>query len=358
MNVVIRVDAAVQIGTGHVMRCLTLAQALKRQGCHVYFICRLHEGHLVDTIKQQGFEVYLLELTKPSDLVDKTESPLIHAEWLGATQTQDADVCRPFLAAIQPDWLIVDHYAIDHVWQNALSDCYRRLMVIDDLNDRSHLADLLLNQNYGANYDDYQGRVKSECKVLAGTRYALLRPEFAICRAKSLAKRHKPQLNNLLITLGGADPDNITGQLLSFLKSASLNDDLRITIVMGASAVHLTKVVQEAKTLPWKTDVLVNINNMAEVMVEADLAIGAAGATTWERCCLGLPTIQLVIAFNQRRVAEQLAQAGLVKTISTPQHLAPLLANALEWMPTLSRKSAQVCDGLGCQRVLTAMNNI
>lgn len=355
MNVVIRVDAAVRIGTGHVMRCLTLAQALKQNGCHVHFICRLHEGHLVDTIKQRGFEVYLLELTKPSDLVDKTEPSLIHAEWLGATQTQDADACRPFLAVIQPDWLIVDHYAIDHVWQSALSDCYRRLMVIDDLNDRSHLADLLLNQNYGVTYDDYHGRVKSVCKMLTGTRYALLRPEFAIWREKSLARRDRPQLKNLLITLGGSDPDNITGQLLKSLKSASLFDDLYIRIIMGASALHLTKVVQEAKTLPWKTEVLVNINNVAEVMVDADLAVGAAGATTWERCCLGLPTIQLVIAFNQQRVAEQLAQAGLVKTVDNLASLPLLLADAPNWMVELSHKSAQICDGLGCQRVVAAM---
>lgn len=355
MKVVIRVDAAVRIGTGHVMRCLTLAHALKQYDCQVYFICRLHEGHLFNTIEQQGFEVYLLELTNHNAIVNTNELTLTHAEWLGATQKQDADACRPFLIAIQPDWLIVDHYAIDHVWQSSLSDCYRRLMVIDDLNDRSHLADLLLNQNFGVTDNDYHGRVKSVCKLLTGASYALLRPEFSILRDKSLARRNRPQLKNLLITLGGSDPDNITGQLLKTLKSVPLIDDLYLRIIMGANAVHLTKVVQEATTLPCKTDVLVNINNMAEVMVQADLAIGAAGATTWERCCLGLPTIQLVIAFNQRRVAEELARAGLVKTVDNVAGLPLLLADAPNWMVELSHKSAQICDGLGCQRVVAAM---
>lgn len=361
MNVAIRVDASVHIGTGHVMRCLTLAHALKKQGAQVAFICRAHEGHLIDLLEQQGFLTYSLATTRPAELSteEKTKGSthFYHADWLGVTQAQDAEQCRPILQQLQPDWLIVDHYAIDRNWQLALSGCYQRLMVIDDLTDRVHVADLLLNQNYGTNALDYQALVGEPCRLFIGSEYALLREEFAHWRPISLAHRQTPRLKRLLITLGGADSDNMTGAVLEQLGRTALPRDVEITVVMGANARHKELVSAQAKNLPWRTEVRVNVQNMAELMSQADLAIGAAGATTWERCCLGLPTIQLVIAFNQRRVAEQLARAGLVKTVLSPQDLAPLLASALEWMPCLSQASAEICDGLGVQRILDAMNN-
>ncbi|MFA6700378.1 MAG: UDP-2,4-diacetamido-2,4,6-trideoxy-beta-L-altropyranose hydrolase [Thiomicrospira sp.] len=355
MRVVIRVDASVQMGTGHVMRCLTLAQALKKQGADVAFICRLHEGHLIDVIQQQGFEVYPQVITRPANTLKQDESSLFHADWLGGTQAQDAEQCRPILQRIQPDWLIVDHYAIDRDWHAALSGCYRRLMVIDDLTDRAHLADLLLNQNYGANPADYRSLVGAQCRLLTGTHYALLREEFAQWRALSLARRQTPVFKHLLITLGGADADNVTGAIIEQLATTALPESLQISVVMGASTLHKARVIAQARRLPWQTEVRVNVTNMAELMCQADLAIGAAGATTWERCCLGLPTIQFVIAFNQRQVAEQLAQAGLVKTVDNVAGLPLLLADAPNWMAELSHKSAQICDGLGCQRVVAAM---
>lgn len=355
MKVVIRVDASLSIGTGHVMRCLTLALVLKRQGICIGFICRDHLGHLINLIEQQGFTVYRLSTNK-ADKAGASNSSLFHAEWLGVSQTQDAEQCRPILQSLQPDWLIVDHYAIDRNWQAKLTGCYIRLMVIDDLTDRHHLADLLLNQNYGANPEDYLGLVSAECRLLTGPNYALLRDEFALLRSKSLDRRKTPQLKRLLVTLGGSDPDNVTGAVLNQLTHAPLPTDLHITVVMGASAVHKQEIQALAKHLPWVTEVLVNTNNMAEVMTQSDLAIGAAGATTWERCCLGLPTIQLVIAFNQYRVAEVLAQDKVVKAVKAPEEIAALLASATDWMPTLSQKSAQICDGLGCRRVLQVMS--
>lgn len=355
MKVVIRVDASVQIGTGHVMRCLTLAQALKQKGAQVQFICRVHAGHLVVLLEKQGFQVYPLALTRPGNALKQDSSSLFHADWLGVTQAQDAEQCRPILQRIQPDWLIVDHYAIDQNWQAELNGCYRRLMVIDDLTDREHLADLLLNQNYGANPAYYHSLVSAQCHLLMGTDYALLREEFAQWRPLSLARRQTPELKRLLITLGGADADNVTGAILEQLDTTALPKEVQINVVMGASALHKDRVIAQASSLPWQTLVHINVDNMAELMSQADLAIGATGATTWERCCLGLPTIQFVIAFNQRHVAEQLAQAGLVKTVDNVACLPLLLTDAPNWMAELSHKSAQICDGLGCQRVVAAM---
>lgn len=355
MKVVFRVDASVSIGTGHVMRCLTLANALKNAGAVVAFVCRLHEGHLVQTIQQQGFKVYPLESCEYLSEVDDVTTPLFHAEWLGTTQAKDAKECRPILQAIQADWLIVDHYAIDRVWQGALTGCYRNLMVIDDLTDRVHVADLLLNQNYGAIPEDYHALVSQKCRLLMGCHYALLREEFVQWRPLSLARRHKPEFKKILITLGGVDSDNLTGAVLDQVARLEWISALSIIVVMGENSLHKNRVKEQVALLPCSSEFLVNVTNMAELMTQADLAIGAAGATTWERCCLGLPTIQLVIALNQEQVAARLEQDGIVKTINHPQDLEQVLSTAVDWMPKLSHLSASICDGRGCERVIQAM---
>ena len=355
MKVVIRVDASLKIGTGHVMRCLTLAQALKDSGSEVCFICRLHQGNLIKTIQQLNFDVHALELSEQIEKLNVSAVQLDHAEWLGVSQTQDAEECKPILMQINPDWLIVDHYAIDQTWQSALKGCFQQLMVIDDLTDRVHVADLLLNQNYGTILEDYHALVNQKCRLLVGCYYALLREEFAQWRQASLTRRQAPILQHLLITLGGADVDNVTGGILAQLTKLHLPDVRAVMVVMGANAPHLETVQAQAASLPWPTEVRVNVTNMAELMTQADLAIGAAGATTWERCCLGLPTIQLVIALNQERVAARLEQDGIVKTINHPQDLEQLISNAVDWMPKLSHLSASICDGRGCERVVQAM---
>jgi UDP-2,4-diacetamido-2,4,6-trideoxy-beta-L-altropyranose hydrolase len=357
MRIVFRADASVHMGTGHIMRCLTLAQALKKMGSLVTFICRLHEGHLVERITSNGFEVFTLEVNQFANYHDDLRSNIQHAHWLGATQELDAQECRPLLHRIKPDWLIVDHYAIDHEWQSALSGCYQKLMVIDDLADRYHIADLLLNPNYGANASDYDNMLLGQCHLLIGPNYALLREEFLQWRSFSLARRQNTELTQLLISLGGVDSDNVTGAILEHIARIDNLHDLKIVVVMGVSALHTNSVKDRSLRMPYCTQVLVDVPNMAELMTYADLAIGAAGGTTLERCCLGLPTIQTAIAFNQQQVAEKLDQNGVVKMIKEPKDLTPLLSTAIEWMPTLSQLSAEVCDGRGCQRVVEHMKS-
>lgn len=354
MNVIIRTDASLQIGTGHVMRCLTLADGLKKQGAQVHFICRAHPGNLIEMIESKGYGVFVLDkpkVTRPGHF--KLEGNLFHADWLGVSQAQDASECRAFIENNRPDWLIVDHYAIDQAWQKVLKPYYQKLMVIDDLGDRNHLCDLLLDQNYGSTEAKYQNRVPNNCKILAGTHFALLRPEFAQWREESLNRREKVQtIKTILITLGGVDPDNYTGQLFTELAKTEFNIDTELVVVMGPTAPHLTSVKKQTKTMPIKTTVKTNVTNMAELMTRADLAIGAAGATTWERCCLGLPTIQLVIAENQRQIAQALAKDNMVKLIDNVEQLPGLVETANQWMNDMSQQAAKVCDGLGCQRVV------
>lgn len=363
MKITFRVDASLEMGTGHVMRCLTLANALKEQSAECHFICREHPGNLIDKIQQAGFIVHSLPLTTNTQafkqqLLNK-ENQLFHASWLGTSQEQDAQECRTILEAIQPDWLIIDHYALDKNWQQVLQPYYKKLMVIDCLADREQLADLLLDQNYASTAEKYQGLVPENCQILAGTQYTLLRPEFAQWREFSLKRRqNNPAINKILVTLGGVDPDNYTGKILAELAKANLNPEVEITIVMGATAPHLEDIKQQAAKMPFTTQVKVNISNMAELMSNADLAIGAAGATTWERCCLGLPTIQLVIAENQQQTASALAKANIVKLATTINTINSIITNKTSWINSLIKNSQEIVDGLGTSRVCRRLNDI
>ena len=173
MKIAIRVDSSLQIGSGHVMRCLTLADILKNDA-GILFLCRPHEGNLISLIRAKGFLVRVLE--NPTGISDPN---LMHSEWLGATQKQDIDQCLNLLKEEYFDWMIVDHYALDIVWQSAMKKCYKKLLVIDDLGDRRHSCDVLLDQNYGSDHRKYYNLVPKKCLLLLGPEFALLREQFA-----------------------------------------------------------------------------------------------------------------------------------------------------------------------------------
>jgi UDP-2,4-diacetamido-2,4,6-trideoxy-beta-L-altropyranose hydrolase len=317
MRVAIRTDASLDIGNGHVMRCLTLADALKVQGADCHFICRVHSGHMLELIRLRGHCVTALPIGQLSPaMASGPESQPVHAALLGCDWQTDAEQMVSMLVDLQPDWLVVDHYALDQRWEAALSPHYRKLLVIDDLADRPHRCDLLLDQNLGRQPLDYEGLVPTHCQVLTGSQYALLRPEFAALRPYSLQRRlAQPALRQLLISMGGVDQPNATGQVLQALKTCTLPADCRITVAMGLAAPWLQNVQELAAQMPWPTEVVVNVSDMAQRMADSDLAIGAAGSTSWERCCLGLPTLMVVLAENQRYIAAALDRAGAAMTL-------------------------------------------
>ena len=340
MKVAFRTDAALQMGSGHVMRCLTLADALRAQGAQCHFICREHPGNLIATIKHCGYEANSLPAgvlhAQAAINIDAHQAgcardTLAHAAWLGCTWQADATDTAAVLAHLLPDWLVVDHYALDHRWETALAPHYKKLMVIDDLADRTHQCNLLLDQNLGRQPQDYAGLVPPICQVLTGPQYALLRPEFAALRAYSLQRRQTSGLKHLLITMGGVDQPNATGQTLQALKNCPLPPDCRITVVMGLTAPWLEDVKALAAQMPWPTNVLVNIPDMAQRMADSDLAIGAAGSTSWERCCLGLPTLMVVLAANQRDIASALDRAGaaMALELTSQEQFATQLQGAI-----------------------------
>jgi UDP-2,4-diacetamido-2,4,6-trideoxy-beta-L-altropyranose hydrolase len=257
------------------------------------------------------------------------------------------------------DWLIVDHYSLDARWENALSGGYAQLMVIDDLANRPHRCDLLLDQTLGCTPEAYQSLTPIGSTLLTGTQFAVLRPEFAHWRAESLTRRnHCDTIQRIVLSLGGADPDNITGAFLENLRTSPLPESIELVIILGAQSPWQETIAHLARTLPNPTSVLIGVSNMAEILSQSDLAIGAAGTSSWERCCLGVPTLQVVIAENQAMIARQLEQAGAVIPITLSGHrpLSEVISGVTQaQLTSLSQHAARLVDGMGAQRVANTL---
>lgn len=358
-RILFRADAGREIGTGHIMRCLTLADALFSLGAEAIFVTRAHVGHVIPEIVRRGHRV----ITLPGNTgrpYGAHPAPPAHASWLDEDWREDAATTRTVLEETGADWLVMDHYALDVHWQGAALSESVRLLVLDDLADRPHRAQVLLDQNAGRETADYFGLVPDGCELLIGPAHALLRPEFVRLRVQSLDRRRaldRPE--TLLITLGGIDKDNVTGRVLEALAGIPVARGLQITVVMGPTAPHLDAVKQRAAAMPMPVDVVAGVSNMGQRMAGADLCIGAAGSTAWERCVLGLPTLQVVLADNQVEAARSMAAQGVSLALPFPDALdfADAMAIGLEQLfdPAsyfaMVRAAAGLTDGGGAERL-------
>ncbi len=356
MHIAFRVDASMQIGTGHVMRCLTLADALRKRGASCSFVCRPHHGNLLALIEQRGH--HALAMQELQEGIEPNCNGTAHAHWLGTDCFTDAEDTQQALSAhtggAPLDWLVVDHYALDSLWEKALRPQVKRIMVIDDLADRSHACDLLLDQTFGRKAIDYIPLVPTDCKLLCGSQHALLRPEFAALREYSLKRRAQPALKELLITMGGVDKDNVTEEVLRALCMCKLPSHSQITVVLGTTAPWINEVRRQAQKMPWPTRVMVGVSNMAKLMADSDVAIGAAGSTSWEICCLGIPNLLICTAANQRTVIAELSSVNATVKLDRADLIQPdgalfrahfeALTNKLDMY---SQVAASVTDGLG-----------
>lgn len=361
---VFRVDASLQIGNGHVMRCLTLADRLRTQGVESLFVSREHPGNLLALVRARGHAVAALAVGGANAGAAPVEADLpAHAAWLDSRWQDDAAQTAAHLHDGAPvDWLVVDHYALDARWEAAMSAHCTQLMVIDDLVDRAHACDLLLDQTHGRMPGDYAERVPPHCDVLAGSDNALLRPGFAALRDASLSRRQSPRLRQLLVSMGGVDGDDATGRVLDALATSALPDDCRITVVMGPAAPWLDRVREHAARLPWPCEVRVGVDDMPPLMAETDLSVGSAGTTAWERCCLGLPSLMVVLADNQQAVAAALGRAGAAEVLGGIDDIPARLAPAIDSLVTQPSRMAAMAvaagalvDGRGAERVVARM---
>ncbi len=314
MKVAIRVDASELIGSGHVMRCLTLADQLREAGAHVAFICAALPGDMAGYIAQRGYAINLILPLENlpckfgnSAIGDHENSKFdnIHFELLAADWQKDADESIESVKkhldhpGDKLDLLVVDHYSFDSKWEAMLQPFAKRIMVIDDLANRPHDCDLLLDQNLHSDINSrYKGLVPEKCHLYLGPRYALLRPEFWQAR-KNMRKRDGT-VKRILIFFGGADPTNETKKALEAIRMLS-RPDIAVDVVVGSSNPHKLEIENMCKSMA-NTEFHCQVDNMAELMVKADLAIGAGGSATWERCCVGLPAITITVAANQDQV--------------------------------------------------------
>tara|TARA_B110000093_G_C12915825_1_gene386888 strand:- start:365 stop:1456 length:1092 start_codon:yes stop_codon:yes gene_type:complete len=353
-KVAFRVDASSNTGSGHLMRCLTLAAALKECGFYVLFVCRHIPLHLQSMV-EASYDLKMLEGTESSNLVRASS----YSSWLGVSQEKDLMDSVKALSNQVWDWIVVDNYSIDYIWEFQIkkSGLAKNILVIDDLADRKHDCDVLLDQNFGRECGDYVRLVPDCCTLLIGPLFSLVRDEFSALRKTSLARRKKYKLTNILITMGGIDSLNVSGQLIEALSSCVLPEDISITVVMGQSADWLSEVQSAVANSPLNIRIIINAENMSQLMLEADLCIGAAGSTSWERCTLGLPAILFCIADNQKSVVDALSKSGAALTMGLTGKSIDSVALSAKIAEVSSRscemieKSASVTDGEGARRV-------
>lgn len=358
MNVVFRTDASQVIGTGHVMRCLTLASALRECNAAVSFLCREHDGHLCDMIEERGIAVGRLPVPRVGNQAEATPT---HAAWLGAAWREDAGQTRAAIAALgaKPEWLVVDHYAIDQRWETEMRQSVGRIMVIDDLADREHDCDLLLDQNLvGQMHIRYAGKVPAACGMLLGPEYALLQPIYADLHGR-VTPRDGP-IRRIFIFFGGADSDNLTGRAISAFLQLD-RSDIDADVVISANSPH-AEVIRQRVAGYNNIHLHSGLPTLAPLMADADLAIGAGGATSWERLCLGLHALVVTLAENQRPIAEALSQHDLIRWLGNKddasegaieQAMGTLIEQGLK--EDFALRCLAMVDGKGTDRVCAAL---
>jgi len=355
VNVVIRADASLDMGVGHIMRCLTLAEALKKKGANIRWICREHPGNINELLKQRGMQI--TALPQPAYSVSGDE----YSRWLGETQEADAIQTIAALRNEVTDWLVVDHYGLSEKWEVQIRPQVKNLMVIDDLANRPHDCDVLLDQNFSnKSWNRYSELVHPSCRKLCGPRYALLRPEYAAYRSSLRGGERK--VKNVLVYFGGSDLQNMTGLALQALCAPELSN-LHANIIVGTNNPHRMALERQSIERP-RTTLYGMRPHLAELMAEADFAIGAGGVTTWERMCLGLPATVISLADNQRQSCEALGEADLIYYAGGYQEVnLDRLVNIISASILDSRKNEEIrkqsliqVDGLGALRLAEVMS--
>jgi len=334
-RIAFRADASIEIGSGHVMRCLSLADELRELGAETLFLCRSLPGHLGEQITARGHAVSWLDTD--------------------AAHVPDDVACQAHMSDHAPwDWLVVDHYALAAEWETAMRAVARRIMAIDDLADRSHDCDLLMDQNLQCP-GRYDGLLPDHCEQLLGPRYALLRPQFAKTRESQVARMGK--FDRLMVFFGGADAGGATLTALAALKKWG-RSDVAVDVVVGQTNPHHAAIAVACDALPGAT-LHCGVHDMASMMASADLLLGAGGGSAWERCCLGLPAVILAAADNQVDQAIALARVGsqlyLGKSSAVDVDRMVAVLDTLHGLPDLlchmANQAVNLVDGQGVRRV-------
>lgn len=358
MKVAFRVDANVEIGLGHLMRCLALANRLAAAGACCHF---LGHGDVVrEGVTADRHVFHSLPYIPADELAEaNAEGALDYAHWLPSGWRADALACIDVLSNIgRVDWLVVDHYALDRRWEEMLATATDRLMVIDDLADRDHICDLLVDQNFLDGMETrYNMRVPTSCRQLLGPYYALLRPEFAARRAAAQARPPLSGVRSFLIMFGGADAVDLTSKAVAALRELTYTGS--VNVVVGPMYANTANLRKSLAALPGAI-LHVAPSNIADLVASADFVVGSPGVSSWERCTLGVPAFVVSVATNQTGIATALARTGAHWHLGAEgNHTFDALKAALTLtlqchnnLEGMRRQAFAVCDGLGTERVV------
>ncbi len=338
MRVLFRSDAGPEIGTGHVMRCMALADAMASWGHEPVFAITAEALEVAPLLSSRPWKKILLE-NKAAEEVQ----------------------IRPIASGMSGEnfCAVVDHYGLGKPFEIALRTYADFIAVLEDRTDRTHHCDLLINSNAGVDPETYRALVPASCRLLLGPKHAPMRGEFADMRPDSLTRRSGDSPpKRILVSFGGSDPANGTGFALAALQP--LSSRFRIDVAIGTAAPALGDLQKRYGEI---AEFHAGTGRMAELMRDADLAIGAGGSTAWERAALGLPAILVTIADNQREIARALHEAGAALDLGPIHSLNPgKLTDAIEKMAAdktcikkMSVAAGSLTDGRGALRIAIAM---
>lgn len=351
MNIYFRVDASVHIGSGHVMRCLSLAESFSKTGHDVVFVMRMQLGDLCDYAESRGFKVARLPMSHGSKLPENSAD---YQAWLQVPELDDAD---DFLSvATDAELIVIDHYGISVQWEKHVkSSIGCKQIVIDDL-VREHYTDLILDQTAGREVQEYQ-LTSPGSEVLVGSEYALLRPRFSELHSVAIKKGLNFEHHKLLLTMGGVDKSNVTQEVLVALSHRAL--PISTTVLLNKSAPHFSSVASFCEQHDeWITHLLFT-EDMAELMMEHSISIGAPGSTSWERACIGLPCVMIPIAQNQIEICENVVKEGAAISLEIneiPELLNDKLDELITRYSTIRRGALKLCDGRGVERLVDKLS--
>lgn len=335
----IRADASVAVGTGHVMRCLALAQAWQDAGGRVTFVMAESTPAIEERLCGEGVDLVRIGGVRGSGF--------------------DGEQLVALARSRGPSWVIMDGYEFGTVYQRALKNERFRVVLIDDNGGpEAYTADIVLNQNLHAQECLYKNR-ETHTRLLLGTKYALLRREFVAAKEA----REIPSFGRkLLVSMGGSDPDNVTSRVMEAIEQVAI-EDMEVIAVAGGSNPHLASIAGSVAESRHRCRILNNVTNMQELISWADLAISAAGTACWEYCALGLPAILVAVAENQIANAHALHAAGAARLVAGGSRFAvdemaqqiTYLANSTSELQSLSRTARTLVDGGGAGRVISVL---
>ena len=328
MNVAIRVDASEKIGVGHLARCKNLADRLAENGCKVMFISRDLGGPFLEGLRQSPYELIVLPAPSAMGSCEAERNPGSHGSWLETSWELDA--CQTVTALEeQPnfDWLVVDHYGIDGHWHREVKRSVPQIFVIDDLADRTLECDLLLNQSYwGKETGLYQNLVPGKCVVLTGPEHTLM----ARNAHKTCDINRNDKVNRILVSFGGADKNNLSAEAMEILLIL-LPAKVEVDLVVGRGNPHITEL--HAYGRRRNTTVHTNVKDLAPLIIDADLGIGAGGVTSLERAYFRLPSLVKVASYNQTHTLREMNRSGIVRLYEDPPELELLVREMLSSGP-------------------------